>query len=90
MRHLARATLSSARGVIAAFTLLGACTTCGAAAAAELCTDARHSEVRDVGRDAALIIDGKSGQVLYERNAGAERHPASLTKMMTLYLLFDA
>ncbi len=43
-----------------------------------------------MGRDAALIVDGKSGQVLYERNSSAERHPASLTKMMTLYLLFDA
>lgn len=42
------------------------------------------------GRDAALVVDGKSGQVLYERNAAAERHPASLTKMMTLYLLFEA
>ena len=42
------------------------------------------------GRDAALVVDGKSGQVLFERNAAAERHPASLTKMMTLYLLFNA
>ena len=44
----------------------------------------------DPGKDAALVIDGESGKVLYARNAGAERHPASLTKMMTLYLLFDA
>jgi len=43
-----------------------------------------------VGRDAALVVDGMSGQVLFERNATAERHPASLTKMMTLYLLFDS
>jgi D-alanyl-D-alanine carboxypeptidase len=42
------------------------------------------------GRDAALVVDGQSGQVLYARNAAAERHPASLTKMMTLYLLFEA
>src|SRR5690348_4464634 len=42
------------------------------------------------GRDAALVVDGRSGQVLYARNAAAERHPASLTKMMTLYLLFEA
>ena len=40
-------------------------------------------------KDAALIIDGATGKVLYARNADAERHPASLTKMMTLYLLFD-
>jgi len=44
----------------------------------------------DPSKDAALIIDGETGKVLYERNAEASRHPASLTKMMTLYLLFDA
>jgi D-alanyl-D-alanine carboxypeptidase len=44
----------------------------------------------DPAKDAALIIDGETGKVLYERNAEATRHPASLTKMMTLYLLFDA
>jgi len=46
--------------------------------------------VTDPNKDAALIVDGESGRVLYARNADAERHPASLTKMMTLYLLFDA
>jgi len=44
----------------------------------------------DPSKDAALIVDGETGKVLYARNAAAERHPASLTKMMTLYLLFDA
>ncbi len=41
-------------------------------------------------KDAALILDGATGKILYARNEGAERHPASLTKMMTLYMLFDA
>ena len=41
-------------------------------------------------KDAALIADGETGRVLYQRNAYSERHPASLTKMMTLYLLFEA
>jgi D-alanyl-D-alanine carboxypeptidase len=44
----------------------------------------------DPDKDAALIVDGATGKVLYARNEAAERHPASLTKMMTLYLLFDA
>jgi D-alanyl-D-alanine carboxypeptidase len=44
----------------------------------------------DPEKDAALIVDGETGKVLYARNATAERHPASLTKMMTLYLLFEA
>src|ERR1700761_4785125 len=44
----------------------------------------------DPQKDAALIVDGATGKVLYARNETALRHPASLTKMMTLYLLFDA
>ena len=44
----------------------------------------------DPGKDAALVVDGETGKVLYARNQDQERHPASLTKMMTLYLLFDA
>ena len=44
----------------------------------------------DPEKDAALVVDGATGKVLYARNETAERHPASLTKMMTLYLLFDA
>jgi len=43
----------------------------------------------DPDKDAALIVDGLTGKVLYSRNADATRHPASLTKMMTLYLLFE-
>ena len=41
-------------------------------------------------RDAELVIDAKTGKVFLSRNASLERHPASLTKMMTLYLLFQA
>jgi D-alanyl-D-alanine carboxypeptidase len=44
----------------------------------------------DPAKDAALVIDGATGKVLYARHETAERFPASLTKMMTLYLLFDA
>ncbi|MBS0471682.1 MAG: SPOR domain-containing protein [Proteobacteria bacterium] len=44
----------------------------------------------DPAKDAALIVDGETGRVLYARNANLQRHPASLTKMMTLYLLFEA
>ena len=44
----------------------------------------------DPDKDAALILDGATGRTLYARNETAERHPASLTKMMTLYLLFEA
>ncbi len=43
----------------------------------------------DPDKDAALIVDGITGRTLYARNADVQRHPASLTKMMTLYLLFE-
>ncbi|MBE1236444.1 D-alanyl-D-alanine carboxypeptidase [Phaeovibrio sulfidiphilus] len=39
---------------------------------------------------AAIVVDANTGQVIHARNADAQRYPASLTKMMTLYLLFEA
>lgn len=42
------------------------------------------------GKYAALILDADTGTVLFERHAGEQRHPASLTKIMTLYMLFEA
>lgn len=42
------------------------------------------------GKYAALVLDASSGTVLFERHADERRHPASLTKIMTLYLLFEA
>ncbi|KJC36106.1 peptidase M15 [Bradyrhizobium sp. LTSP885] len=38
---------------------------------------------------ASIIVDGNSGAVLTSSNPDGLRHPASLTKMMTLYLLFE-
>lgn len=37
----------------------------------------------------SIVVDGNSGEVLHASNADATRHPASLTKIMTLYLLFE-
>ena len=39
---------------------------------------------------AEMLIDARSGEVLRSRNADARLHPASLTKMMTLYIAFEA
>lgn len=39
---------------------------------------------------AALVIDARTGEVLHSRNADTRLHPASLTKMMTLYIVFEA
>ena len=39
---------------------------------------------------ASLVIDARTGEVLHEVNADTRNYPASLTKMMTLYMLFEA
>ena len=39
---------------------------------------------------AAMVMDARSGKILHSRNADTKLHPASLTKMMTLYVAFDA
>lgn len=41
-------------------------------------------------RYASIVINADTGKVLHESNADASRFPASLTKMMTLYMLFEA
>lgn len=43
-----------------------------------------------VSKYAAILVDADSGEVLYARNPDEARHPASITKVMTLYLTFDA
>src|SRR4249920_2468744 len=37
----------------------------------------------------SIVVDANSGAVMQATNADAPRHPASLTKIMTLYLLFE-
>ncbi|WP_289152217.1 D-alanyl-D-alanine carboxypeptidase family protein [uncultured Salipiger sp.] len=39
---------------------------------------------------AAMVMDARSGEVLHSENADTPLHPASLTKMMTLYIAFEA
>lgn len=65
-------------GVLAATMLLGFA---AAAPAAAQSGDDRY---------AAFVMDARTNEVLLEDQANAPRYPASLTKMMTLYMLFDA
>ncbi len=48
----------------------------------------RPAEAANVG--STLVLDANDGRVLMARDADAPRFPASLTKMMTLYLVFEA
>jgi D-alanyl-D-alanine carboxypeptidase len=55
---------------------------------------AHHRAQRDVSESssakfASIIVDGNSGAVLQSTSPDGLRHPASLTKIMTLYLLFE-
>ncbi len=50
----------------------------------------RHTQAGDYSPPtASILVDGNTGQVLQQSNPDAPRHPASLTKIMTLYLLFE-
>jgi D-alanyl-D-alanine carboxypeptidase len=50
-----------------------------------------HHEARESysPQFSSIIVDGNSGAVLASNNPDGSRHPASLTKIMTLYLLFE-
>jgi len=50
---------------------------------------ALQAKAKGEGRYAAYVVDVQSGRVLFAKNAGDRRYPASLTKIMTLYLLFE-
>jgi D-alanyl-D-alanine carboxypeptidase len=60
---------------VAGLALLAALAVTGRAGAAE--------------KHAVLIVDANTGQTIYQSNADALRHPASLAKMMTLYIVFE-
>jgi D-alanyl-D-alanine carboxypeptidase len=54
--------------------------------------DARRRRVRGPAYSppfASIVVDGNSGKTLQQTNADLPRHPASLTKIMTLYMLFE-
>ncbi len=48
-----------------------------------------HAAV-DLTTPSAILIEASTGQVIYEKNATEQRSPASITKIMTLLLLFEA
>ena len=44
----------------------------------------------DLSAPSAILMEATTGTVIYEKNANESRHPASITKIMTLLLIFDA
>lgn len=50
----------------------------------------RRDLIPDPKKYAAVVVHSDTGLVLHEKNADRKRHPASLVKMMTLYMTFKA
>jgi D-alanyl-D-alanine carboxypeptidase len=72
--------------------LLAAAATAGSADARARRHHARHHQAAAEAYQpsyASIVIDANSGAVMQATNADSLRHPASLTKIMTLYLLFE-
>ncbi|WP_417308534.1 serine hydrolase [Devosia sp.] len=46
-------------------------------------------EAANLRKYAGIVVDAKTGKVLYESHARSTRYPASVTKVMTLYVLFQ-
>lgn len=45
--------------------------------------------IDNLAKPASIVVDARSGKILYEHNSAAKRYPASVTKVMTLYVLFE-
>ena len=74
---IARRTFSSCKLTIAALAALGV-------------TGATVLPAQANSKYAAIVVDANTGKTLFSSSADAPRYPASLTKMMTLYLTFEA
>lgn len=44
----------------------------------------------EIAAPSAVLMEASTGQIIYERNADERKSPASITKIMTLLLIFDA
>lgn len=48
------------------------------------------TEILDISAPSALLMESVTGQIIYEKDADTKRPPASVTKIMTMLLIFDA
>ncbi len=78
----------SARRLITA-AALGAIAFAGALSAPTLATAQVYNAPTHT-KYAAVVVDAASGEVLYDRRGDSPRYPASITKVMTLYMAFEA
>lgn len=57
--------------------------------ALSLSATAPAQAIENLRKYAGIVVDAKSGNVLYEEQADSKRYPASVAKVMTLYVLFQ-
>lgn len=55
-----------------------------------LCTNTVLAAEPDVSSPSVILMEASTGKVIYEKNSDDSLHPASITKIMTLILIFDA
>jgi hypothetical protein len=84
------AKLTSVRSAFAVLGFAGA-VLCGLAAPTLASAQIPYLQMNSVEpKYAAIVIDANSGEMLYDKRADSPRYPASVTKVMTLYLTFEA
>ncbi len=80
MRNIVKSVSALARAVFM---------TCAAVSLACSAVDSAEAKASNP-KFAAIVIDANTGKTLFSQAGDAPRYPASLTKMMTLYLVFEA
>lgn len=78
-----------ARNALAMLTLAFAVSACATSPGGSI-EETVTSIAPTTSKYAAIVVDAKTGKMLYGANINEPRYPASLTKMMTLYLMFEA
>ena len=79
--------LASARVLLLALPILAR--RLGALGLGLLCPGPAHAQIGS-DRYSSIVVDAASGKILEAVNPDAPRHPASLAKLMTLYMTFEA
>ena len=54
------------------------------------CLNVYAEEEIEISSPSAVLMEASTGTILYEKDADTQRHPASVTKIMTLLLIFEA
>jgi len=84
------AKLTAVRSALTALGVAGA-VLCGLAAPTAASAQIPYLQLNTAEpKYAAIVIDANSGEMLYDKRADSPRYPASVTKVMTLYLTFEA